>query len=298
MKVNKHPLVSVVIPTFNHAHFLGRALQSVLNQTYNNWEVIIVDNYSQDNTDEVVQRFVDPRITLLKINNHGVIAASRNMGIRAANGELIAFLDSDDWWKPKKLEESIYQFDADTVVVYHDLYLVLSEQKKWYWRKLRSRNLYSPVFDDLIENGNALPNSSVVVRKSFLERIGGLSEEKALIAWEDYDCWLRLAKHSDRYVRLAHTLGYYWAGGGNISATSAERTIKNLSVFQYRYLQGRSEVLPAWFHYGYGRACYKLGRYRDAVTHLWKAFFLHKSMMIKLRSTVTLAAIYLFPNHK
>ncbi len=93
-------LVSVVIPTYNHARFLGRALQSVMDQTYKNWEVIIIDNHSQDNTDEIVEAFKDPRITLLKIHNNGVIAASRNMGIRAAKGEWIAFLDSDDHWYP------------------------------------------------------------------------------------------------------------------------------------------------------------------------------------------------------
>ena len=70
MNVLKTPLVSVVIPTYNHGHFLGRALQSVLDQTYTNWEAIVIDNHSTDNTDEIVQSFTDPRISLLKINNN------------------------------------------------------------------------------------------------------------------------------------------------------------------------------------------------------------------------------------
>ena len=90
------PLVSVVIPTYNHARYLARALQSVLDQTYTNWEAIVIDNHSTDNTDEVMASFADSRITLLKIHNNGVIAASRNIGIRAANSEWITFLDSDD----------------------------------------------------------------------------------------------------------------------------------------------------------------------------------------------------------
>ncbi len=117
-------LVSVVIPTYNHARFLGRALQSVLDQTYTNWEAIVVDNHSQDNTDEVVQRFACGRFTLLKIHNNGVIAASRNMGIRAAKGEWIAFLDSDDWWKPNKLQVCFEHINNNVDLVYHRLKLV------------------------------------------------------------------------------------------------------------------------------------------------------------------------------
>ena len=78
------PLVSVVIPTFNHASYLARALQSVLDQTYTNWEAIVIDNHSTDKTDEVMASFADPRIIYLKIHNNGVIAESRNVGIRAA----------------------------------------------------------------------------------------------------------------------------------------------------------------------------------------------------------------------
>ena len=101
------PLVTVVIPTYNHARYLGRALQSVIDQTYTNWEVVVIDNHSMDDTDEVITSYADPRINYLKIHNHGVIATSRNAGIRAAKGEWIAFLDSDDIWYPNKLHECI-----------------------------------------------------------------------------------------------------------------------------------------------------------------------------------------------
>ena len=107
------PFVSVVIPTYNHAKFLGRALQSVLDQTYPSWEALVIDNHSQDDTNEVVKSFDDPRIRLLKIHNHGVIAASRNLGMREANGEWIAFLDSDDFWYPKKLETIMTAIDLN-----------------------------------------------------------------------------------------------------------------------------------------------------------------------------------------
>ena len=113
------PVVSVIIPTYNRASDLKRALNSVQEQTFVNWEALVVDNNSEDNTDEIVIGFNDPRIKLFKINNDGVIAASRNKGIKEASGEYIAFLDSDDWWAPNKLELSVAALKAGSDIVYH-----------------------------------------------------------------------------------------------------------------------------------------------------------------------------------
>ena len=101
------PLVSIIIPTFNHANYLSKALQSVLHQTYTNWEAIVIDNYSTDDTDSVITRYNDHRIKYLKIHNGGVIAKSRNAGIKSAKGDWIAFLDSDDTWTSDKLDTCI-----------------------------------------------------------------------------------------------------------------------------------------------------------------------------------------------
>ena len=123
MSVDPNPLISVVIPTYKHAHLIGRALKSVINQTYTNWEIIVVDNHSPDETDQVVQSFLDSRIRLLKIHNKGIIATSRNMGIREAKGEWIAFVDSDDWWVSNKLQECVAHITKDVDLIYHELYL-------------------------------------------------------------------------------------------------------------------------------------------------------------------------------
>ena len=123
------PIVSVVIPTYNRELFLSRALISVVDQSFTRWEAIVVDNHSQDNTDEVIQNFKDSRIKLFKIHNRGVIAASRNLGVRAACGEWIAFLDSDDWWSPIKLERSLQFLNSGADIVYHDLFIVKNEKQ-------------------------------------------------------------------------------------------------------------------------------------------------------------------------
>ena len=102
-----NPLVSVVVPTFNRKELLTKTVHSILNQTYKNTEVIIVDNYSNYDIISHVATFSDPRISLFQNENHGIIAVNRNFGIEKAKGEYIAFCDDDDLWVPEKLEKQI-----------------------------------------------------------------------------------------------------------------------------------------------------------------------------------------------
>src|SRR5689334_17428665 len=101
------PQVSVVIPTYNRAADLRRALGSVVAQTCERWEALVVDNHSTDDTRQVVESFRDGRIRFLQVSNQGVVAVSRNLGVRNAVGDYVAFLDSDDWWLPEKLSRSV-----------------------------------------------------------------------------------------------------------------------------------------------------------------------------------------------
>ena len=210
-------LVSVVIPSYNHARYLGRALQSVLDQTYTNWEEIVIDNHSTDNTDEGMTIFTDPRITYLKIQNNGVIAASRNVGIRAAKGEWIAFLDSDDWWTEDKLQLCFSYINDKVDLVYHDLEIVSDKHKLFSRKIIKSRQVKPPVLIDLLLKGNAIVNSSVVVRRSLLEQIGGINESVEMIAAEDYNTWLRIAQLTAQFVYLPRILGYYLTHNQSIS---------------------------------------------------------------------------------
>ena len=214
------PTVSVIIPSYNHAHFIRYALQSLLSQTYKNWEAIIIDNHSSDNTDEVVFKFKDSRIKLLKILNNGVIAASRNLGIRKAKGELIAFLDSDDRWNRRKLERAVNEIKNGADLVYHDLYIIKSLNQIFFSKRIYSTQPKYPMFQSLLCTAMSIPNSSVIVRKELLIKIGGISENKNLISVEDYDTWIRLSKLTERFVRIPEALGYYWLGEGNISKAS------------------------------------------------------------------------------
>ena len=104
-------LISVIIPTYNRNKKLKRALESVINQSYFKWEVIVVDNYSNDGTQEMIKKFNNPKIQFYKFFNKGVIAASRNFAIRKSKGKILAFLDSDDWWTEDKLYYSNKYFN-------------------------------------------------------------------------------------------------------------------------------------------------------------------------------------------
>ena len=105
-------LVSIITPSYNTARFIEETINSVLAQTYTNWEMIIVDDCSKDDTDAVVGRFLDPRIRYLKNEKNSGAAVSRNRALREAKGKWIAFLDSDDLWEPTKLEKQIRFMEA------------------------------------------------------------------------------------------------------------------------------------------------------------------------------------------
>jgi len=130
------PLISVIIPTFNRAREVRRAIQSVLDQSFCDFELLVMDDGSTDNTLEIVSSFKDPRIHYETAENSGGPAIPRNRGIRLAKAKYIAFLDSDDWWEPKKLEKSFKELELGADIVYHDLWICNKEGQK-SWKKLK-----------------------------------------------------------------------------------------------------------------------------------------------------------------
>jgi glycosyltransferase involved in cell wall biosynthesis len=215
---NRVPLlVSVVIPSYNHAKYLGRALQSILDQTYTNWEAIVIDNHSTDNTDEVMTSFTDQRITYLKIHNNGIIAASRNALIQAAKGEWIAFLDSDDWWSQDKLQVCFNYINDKVDLVYHDMEMVPDKNKSFRRKIIKSWQVRTPVLIDLLLRGNAIVNSSAMVRKTIIQKLNGINESDKMIAAEDYNTWLRIAQLTEKFLYIPRSLGYYLKHNESIS---------------------------------------------------------------------------------
>lgn len=189
----KQPLVSVIMPTYNHAQFIGEAIDSVLNQTYKNFELIIIDNYSEDNTGKIVASYKDDRVKYLKFKNNGVIAASRNYGIRHSRGEYIAFLDSDDMWLPSKLDKQICQFkNKEIAAVGTEALLIRGSliSRKPFNRKNRYTDY---TYRDFLFH-NYASCSSTIVRKDILLNLKGFDECKDFICIEDWELWLRVTQ--------------------------------------------------------------------------------------------------------
>ena len=250
----KNYLISIIIPTYNRIDLLERALNSVVNQTYKNWEIIVVDNNSTNKIDKLIKRYSEFNIKLFKINNNGVIAASRNLGIKNSKGNLIAFLDSDDWWKPKKLYSSIEIFTKyqNIDLVYHNCILTSTYRKK----NSHCRNLKENKFQDLVINGNTIITSSVVIKKDCIKNAIFFSEKNEIIGWEDYHLWLKLAMLKKEFFFIKENLGYYWYGENNHD--NPKQIIKNTGLIYdiiiKPFLTDNPQCSVWWINYTRGLA--------------------------------------------
>jgi glycosyltransferase involved in cell wall biosynthesis len=295
---SRTPRVSVVIPTFNRARDLARCLESLVRQTYQDFEVLVCDDGSTDNSADVAKQF-ESRLAVSYHwdSNWGGPARPRNNGLKLAKGEFVAFLDSDDWWAPEKLAESVQALDTGADFVYHDLYLVFDAGVSRHEQKSGSRALKKPVLDDLLGNGNAINNSSVVTRVALMREIGGFAEDRDLIAAEDYDAWLRLARLTDAFVRLPRCLGFYWVVAGNIS--NPKRTVSTSLALEKRYADDLARVGASrhvwWLKYTMARAHYLQGHDADVRRELRAAGWWPLPLAIKSKALWMYCASLLRP---
>lgn len=190
------PTFSVVIPSYNQADFLKVALESVLVQTYQDFEIVIVNNYSTDNTLDVIRKFDDSRIRTIDYRNNGIIGAARNVGIKASKAPWIAFLDSDDSWSSQKLEKVAQTIQATPGVglLCHNQQTVREGRLGKTARFGPPANFRGSVGDYLMKVGNCLCTSSTVVARTHLEEVGNFTEDPSLVTVEDYDLWIKLSR--------------------------------------------------------------------------------------------------------
>jgi glycosyltransferase involved in cell wall biosynthesis len=194
-KTSNQPLVSVILPTYNRAHIVSKALQSVLSQTYRNFEVIVIDDGSTDNTKEIITNIAckDPRVKYFRNNENKGPAGARNVGINLAKGEFIAFIDDDVEWFPHKLEKQVNLLQTlpeDYAVVYSGLYKIFGHKKIYF----SPRDVYSKegIVFSFFFKGMVGDPPSMLVRKSALFDVG-LFDEKLPIG-EDRELAFRLFK--------------------------------------------------------------------------------------------------------
>ncbi|MCC9071720.1 glycosyltransferase [Flavobacterium sp. F-65] len=255
-------LFSIIIPTYNRRIDLERCLNSLVEQTFKNFEVVICDNASTDQTIELVEKYTN----LLNLNyirlpeNSGGPARPRNTGISQAKGEWICFLDSDDWYTADKLAY-ISNLSLDNIdFVYHRLLSVdkSGSQGEMFTRQINNK---TPVID-LLTRFNPILTSSTCIRKSVFSKNNlSFSEEKKIIGVEDFDLWIRMGIIGAKFKLINKNLGFYNKEGADSLSYVDERQVARLNeVYSaYRHLLSLRQQKKSLAAFSYQKGFLLLG---------------------------------------
>jgi len=270
--------ITVVIPVFNRPLDLARALDSLVKQSIKSFFVIVVDDGSTDDIKSICDLYSHTlHLTYKRIDNSGGPARPRNVGIRAANTDWISFLDSDDWWKSNRIEIILQEIKkhVDIDIFYHQLEIVTADYPIRFWsRKTIGHSIGNNPFVDLLVRGDALPNSSVTIKKICFEKFGYLNESIDYASVEDYDCWLNMAANDCKFYYINKTLGFYYLSKFSISLQT-ERSIHRNYLLLSKYLpkldENNKQFALGKFYYLAGSAMYADNNLEEAVKYFRKA---------------------------
>ena len=211
------PRVSIIIPTYNCAPYLGRAIDSALAQTYKDYEIVVLDDGSIDHTKDVVMQY-GRKVTYLYQQNRG-LSAARNQAILKASGELLAYLDADDMWYPEKLEKQVAFLDAhqECGLVHSEMSIINEQDEILHVRFYEETKRPVPqgyCVRELLRRCHIQP-LTVVERRNSFDRVGGF--DKRLHVAQDYLHWITIAAEGQAIGYLAEPLGKYrWRTGSLI----------------------------------------------------------------------------------
>lgn len=250
--MKKKPFFSVVIPTFNSEKTILKTLWSVKKQSFKNFQVIIVDDGSEDNTVFLIEKFISENnldIKLFKIKNSGGPAVPRNLAIKNSDGDWICFLDSDDYWFSNKLQDANYFLKHN----YNETDVLCSNEIMIY-KKKKIRLIYGPETKDfymnLLKNGNKLSTSATIVKKNFLKYKNiFFNENIKFSSVEDYDFWLQIAKYGGKFNFLNKFCGLYLISENSISKNRSLhfQNTRNVVNFHYSELNKQNKTILLFF---------------------------------------------------
>ncbi len=262
--------VSAIITTFNRAHLLGRAIISVLNQTHRDFELIILDNNSTDNTKKVVAEFKNKRIRYI-CHKPMAISEARNFGIQEASGDFVAFLDDDDEWLPQKLEKQLQIFNnsPDNVGLVYCGWLRVNPNNKIYQKQIPSKRGY--LFPWVVLHRNTLTGAASVpmIKKSVYKKIG--LYDVRVKTYEDYELYLRLARFYDFDFTPEPLVKIYEHKGYRLSdANHDQKKLETeLLVFnQFKDIIEKNKSAHSYYMQIFGGLCLRLNNFRAGRRYL------------------------------
>jgi glycosyltransferase involved in cell wall biosynthesis len=272
----KNPLISIIIPVYNGERYLEETINSALNQTYSNWELIIIDDASTDKSPVIIKSYFKKHSKKIKpikhLKNKGCPAASKNSGLKIAKGKYIAFLDQDDLWLPQKLEMQIKEVEQSPKIGLVACNASVLDQNKneiignvWKTTKiLQKQNLTKR----LLLGNFILTSSCVLVRKEFFDRYG-LLDEKFKIA-DDYDLWFRISRYYNIALQQKHLT--IWRRTGQSTSFNEKKMLKDLIYFFEKRRKERF-ISPnlGLFSFRLGNYCLALKDFEEAKMFYQKA---------------------------
>jgi glycosyltransferase involved in cell wall biosynthesis len=271
---DQDPKVSVVIPTYNRAHLIPRAIQSVLNQTYQDLEIVVVDDGSTDNTEELIKNFKDERIRYILNSKNKGASAARNTGIKASNGNYIAFQDSDDEWFPDKLEQQMEVFrDAppEIGVVYSGLYRIEAD-KKIYLPSNRFTQKEGNIHNELLK-GNFVGTPTVLIKKECFENTKYFDE--SLLAYEEWELWIEISKHYlFKYINKPLLRAYSTPNSVNLNQNN---TLKAHEIIIKKHLDdfSKNKRILSEHYFSLGTGLCSNGDFENGRNYLIKSIKVH-----------------------
>ncbi len=239
-------LVSVIIPSYNSEKFIEKSINSVLNQTYKNLELIVIDDKSPDNSNKIVEKYMekDKRIRLVKLNKNNGPAVSRNKGIEEAKGRYIAFLDSDDLWLPEKLEKQIVFMKKENIPFTYSSYYLIDEEDNKIGKFITRENAdyYSLLKTNFIGCLTAIYDT---------KKLGKIYMPEKLKKHEDFATWLKILKKIRKTKGILEPLAIYRIRKNSVSSNKIKAAIYQWKI--YRKIENLNIVKSVYYmsHYIY-----------------------------------------------
>ncbi len=266
--MSSDPLVSIITPTYNRADFLPVAIDSVLSQSMPDFELIVIDDGSEDGTGKLMERYLkDPRVRYLHQGNQGQSAA-RNRGIEQARGEYICFLDSDNAWVETRLATSLRAFKehAGVDVVYGDYMVIDREGRELGVNRMRR---YSGRITPHLLRDNFVSMNTTMTRRHCFDELGGFDQTDRLA--EDYGLWLRFSTRY-QFLYIPEVLGYYRVMDNQISSDKDRRFQANEIIIRNFLREFPGSVTRAEARLGLSAFHVRKGRYELAQGRRGRAF--------------------------